>query len=92
MAKESITLGLAISLSGRYAPQGQQCLEGLECYARDVNATGGISLKETGKRLPVELRTYDDESNEDRVRELAEKLSYTALKLIEASANESPNI
>ncbi len=74
MAKESITLGLAISLSGRYAPQGQQCLEGLECYARDVNATGGISLKETGKRLPVELRTYDDESNEDRVRELAEKL------------------
>lgn len=74
MAKESITLGMAISLSGRYALQGRQCLEGLECYARDVNAGGGIFLREAGRQLPVELKTYDDESNEDRVREWAEKL------------------
>jgi branched-chain amino acid transport system substrate-binding protein len=74
MAKEAITLGMAISLSGRYALQGRQCLEGLECYGRDTNAAGGIFLKEAGKQLPVELKTYDDESNEDKVRELAEKL------------------
>lgn len=74
MAKKSITFGMAVSLSGRHALQGRQCLEGLECYVRDVNAAGGIFLKEVGKRLPVELRPHDDESNEDRVRELAEKL------------------
>ncbi len=74
MAKETITLGMAVSLSGRYALQGQQCLGGLECYARDVNAAGGILLKEIGKRLPVKLITYDDESNEDRVREQAQRL------------------
>lgn len=74
MAKKSITFGMAVSLSGRHALQGRQCLEGLECYVRDVNAAGGIFLKEVGKQLPVELRPHDDESNEDRVRELAEKL------------------
>ena len=41
MAQDSITLGIAISLSGQYALLGRQVLEGLECYVRDVNADGG---------------------------------------------------
>ncbi|MGH7964463.1 MAG: amino acid ABC transporter substrate-binding protein [Candidatus Binatia bacterium] len=74
MTKDSITLGIAISLSGRYALLGRQVLEGLECYVRDVNTAGGILLKSAGKKLPVSLVVEDDESDEGRVRSLVEKL------------------
>ncbi len=74
MTHNTITLGMAISLSGRYALQGRQCLEGLECYVRDANAAGGIFLKEAGRKLPLELKFFDDESSEERVREWTAKL------------------
>jgi branched-chain amino acid transport system substrate-binding protein len=74
MPKTSITLGIAVSLSGRYALLGRQVLEGLECYVRDVNASGGVLLKNDGKRLPVALVVEDDESNESKIRNLIEKL------------------
>src|SRR5262249_5760571 len=74
MAKQSITLGIAISLSGRYALVGRQALIGLEFYVRDVNAAGGVSLKSEGKQLPVVLLVEDDESDESKIRNLVEKL------------------
>lgn len=74
MTTQSITLGIAISLSGRYALLGRQVLEGLECYVRDVNSAGGIMLTSVGKKLPVSLVVEDDESDEGRVRSLVEKL------------------
>ena len=46
MPKQSVTLGIAVSLSGRYALLGRQVLEGLECYVRDVNVAGGHLPKE----------------------------------------------
>lgn len=74
MTKQSITLGMAVSLSGRYALLGRQVLEGLECYVRDVNAAGGIHVKSAGKKLPVSLMVEDDESDENKIRGLVEKL------------------
>lgn len=74
MAKQSITLGIAISLSGRYALLGRQALEGLECYVRDINTAGGIFLKSEGQKLPVSLVVEDDESDESKIRGLVEKL------------------
>ncbi len=74
MAKQSITIGMAVSLSGRYALLGRQALEGLECYVRDVNAAGGIFLKSEGRKLPVSLAIEDDESDEGKIRSLVEKL------------------
>jgi branched-chain amino acid transport system substrate-binding protein len=74
MTKQSITLGMAVSLSGRYAVLGRQALEGLECYMRDVNAAGGVMLKSEGKKLPVSLVVEDDESDENKIRALVEKL------------------
>ncbi len=63
MAQDTITLGIAISLSGRYALLGRQVLEGLECYIRDVNTAGGIPLSGENRKLPVTLRVEDDESD-----------------------------
>ena len=74
MTKQSITLGVAVSLSGRYALLGRQVLEGLECYVRDVNAAGGVTLKSEGKQLPVSLVVANDESDENKIRMLVEKL------------------
>lgn len=74
MAKQSVTIGLAISLSGRYALLGRQALEGLECYVRDVNAAGGLLLKSEGRAVPVSLVVEDDESDESKIRSLVEKL------------------
>ncbi len=74
MARTHITLGIAVSLSGRYALLGRQVLEGLECYVRDANASGGILLKNEGERRLVSLVVEDDESDESKIRGLVEKL------------------
>ena len=74
MIPDAITLGIAISLSGRYALLGRQVLEGLECYIRDVNAAGGIRLQAEHRPLPVSLIVEDDESDETKVRGLTEQL------------------
>ena len=55
MSARTIRIGIAVSLSGRYSEQGRQCLEGVRCYVRDVNAANGIFLHEAGCRVPVEL-------------------------------------
>jgi branched-chain amino acid transport system substrate-binding protein len=74
MSKQTITLGIAVSLTGRYALLGRQVLEGLECYVRDVNAVGGLLLKSENNKLPVVLVVEDDESDETKIRGLVEKL------------------
>lgn len=74
MSARVLRMGIAISLSGRYALLGRQALEGLECYVRDVNAAGGVVLKSAGERLPVTLVVEDDESDEGKIRGLIEKL------------------
>jgi branched-chain amino acid transport system substrate-binding protein len=74
MSQHTLTFGIAVSLSGPYALLGRQVLEGLECYVRDVNAAGGIMLQQEGKSLPVSLVVEDDNSDENKVRSLVEKL------------------
>src|SRR5215813_4741487 len=74
MSTQNITLGIAVSLTGRYALLGRQVLEGLECYIRDVNAAGGILLQSEEKKLPVALVVEDDASDETKIRGLIEKL------------------
>ncbi len=74
MARDTITLGMPISLSGRYAMLGRQVLEGLQCYVRDVNAAGGIYLSRSNRSLPVALIARDDEGRLDKTRDLVERL------------------
>ena len=74
MSVKTIRIGIAVSLSGRYAEQGRQCLEGVRCYVRDVNRANGIFLREAGCRVPVELSVYDDESRVGKLRTLTDRL------------------
>jgi branched-chain amino acid transport system substrate-binding protein len=74
VSAKTIRIGIAVSLSGRYAEQGRQCLEGVRCYVRDANGANGIFLREAGCAVPVELRIYDDESRVGKLRTLTDKL------------------
>jgi branched-chain amino acid transport system substrate-binding protein len=58
----TITAGAALSLSGRFAVQGEQARRGLVLWAEHVNNQGGLALGPGAARRPVELRVYDDGS------------------------------
>ncbi|MCC6174965.1 MAG: amino acid ABC transporter substrate-binding protein [Chloroflexi bacterium] len=65
MAKTAMTVGAALSLTGRFAVQGEQARRGLALWAEAVNAAGGLTGLIPGDRLaktPVRLIVRDDTS------------------------------
>jgi branched-chain amino acid transport system substrate-binding protein len=74
-AKDKIVIGQAVSLSG---PLGGDytfsCAPYYDLWIKDVNAGGGIYVNEYGKKLPVELKVYDDKSDIGTMTRLLEKL------------------
>jgi branched-chain amino acid transport system substrate-binding protein len=75
LAKDKIVIGQAISLSGPVA-QGVAIAGGriYTMWVEEVNKSGGIYVKEYGKKLPVELKRYDDKSDIGTMTNLLEKL------------------
>jgi branched-chain amino acid transport system substrate-binding protein len=74
-AKDKIVIGQAIALSGPLA--GGVAISGgkiYELWVDEVNKQGGIYVKEYGKKLPVELKRYDDKSDIGTMTNLIEKL------------------
>jgi len=73
--KDKIVIGQAIALSGPLA--GGVDISGgkiYELWVEEVNKNGGIYVKEYGKKLPVELKRYDDKSDIGTMTNLLEKL------------------
>jgi branched-chain amino acid transport system substrate-binding protein len=60
---ESIKVSSVLSLTGVMAASGSQLKAGYEIFAEQINASGGIYVKEYDKKLPLELRVLDDESD-----------------------------
>jgi branched-chain amino acid transport system substrate-binding protein len=74
-SKDKIRIGQAIALSGPYAPGAAMTqIPNYDMWIEEVNAKGGIFVKEYGKRLPVELIRYDDKSEVGTDVKLVEKL------------------
>lgn len=70
---ETIKIGGPISLSGKYAKEGQQTIWGVQAVVKWVNEVyGGVSLG--GKKIPLEYIYYDDESKKENVTSLLERL------------------
>ncbi len=67
-AADPIKLGASLSLTGRFSDSAKYVQEGYLVWAEGVNAKGGI------KGRPVQVVIYDDESNPDTGRVLAERL------------------
>src|SRR5258708_121648 len=59
--KTEVAVGLSISLTGRFRPQGQQALQGIRLWQSYINAQGGIAVR-NGEKRSVRLNWYDDRS------------------------------
>jgi branched-chain amino acid transport system substrate-binding protein len=74
-APKSIKVGYAISLSGFNAPgAGLTTLPNYRLWVDDVNKAGGIMLKKFGKKVPIEVTEIDDNSKNEDLPRLTEKL------------------
>jgi branched-chain amino acid transport system substrate-binding protein len=80
----AIRIGMTQPLSGALAADGQMCLNGLQLWASNVNATGGIYVRSLGKKLPVQLIYYDDQSDTGRVAALYPTLAASGVNFLVA--------
>ena len=69
---DTITLGAALSLSGKYATAGNHAQRGYELAKKIINAAGGVKVD--GKSYKLDIKYYDDESTPARGAQLAERL------------------
>jgi branched-chain amino acid transport system substrate-binding protein len=67
-AADPIKLGASLSLTGRFSDSAKYTQEGYLLWLEQTNAAGGINGR------PVALTIYDDESNPDTGRVLAQRL------------------
>ncbi len=63
-ADETVTLGAAVSLTGKYAQNGANTKNGYDLAVRRINDKGGIKIG--GRPYRLEIRYYDDESTPAR--------------------------
>ena len=72
--RSEIVIGTHLPLTGVLAGVGQEQKWSYEEAVKDVNATGGIFVREYGKKLPVRLIIEDDESNVSQSVRAVERL------------------
>ena len=73
--KDKIVIGQAVALSGVFGGDYTfACAPYYDLWIKDVNAAGGIFVKEYGKKLPIELKRYDDKSDVGTMTRLLERL------------------
>jgi len=69
---DTIVLGSAISLTGKYSTNGIHAQNGYEFAVKKINDAGGITVD--GKAYKFKVVYYDDESTPARGAQLAERL------------------
>lgn len=74
-SKDKIVIGMSRPLSGPMAQIGDSAFRPIyELFVKEVNAEGGLFIKEFNKKLPLELKIYDDKSDPGTMTRLTEKL------------------
>ncbi|MDC1383187.1 amino acid ABC transporter substrate-binding protein [Candidatus Puniceispirillum sp.] len=69
---DTIILGSAISLSGKYSTNGLHTQRGYDFAVDRINEKGGVKVG--GKSYKLKVKYYDDESTPARATQLAERL------------------
>ncbi len=69
---DTIILGSAISLTGKYSTNGIHAQRGYEFAVKKINDAGGVTVG--GKSYKLKVTYYDDESTPARGAQLAERL------------------
>ena len=70
--KDTIVLGAAVSLTGKYSTNGKHTQNGYNLAVERINGMGGVNVD--GKSYKFDIIYYDDESNSGRAAQLAERL------------------
>lgn len=71
-ADDTITLGAAVSLTGKYSTNGKHTKNGYDLGVKVINDNGGVVVN--GKHYKIAIKYYDDESTPARGAQLAERL------------------
>lgn len=71
-AQDVVRIGAPLALTGGLADEGKKQQVAYDMWLKRVNAAGGIAVG--GKKLKVELITYDYQSDEKRAQQIAERL------------------
>ena len=71
-ADDTITLGSAISITGKYSQEGKNASDGYNLTVKMINQRGGIKIN--GKAYKLVIKYYDDESTPARTAQLLERL------------------
>ena len=69
---DTVTLGAAISMTGKYSTNGKNTLDGYNLAVERINEMGGIKVG--GKTYMLKIAHYDDESTSARGAQLIERL------------------
>eukprot|EP00657_Telonema_sp_P-1_P009822 TRINITY_DN4053_c0_g1_i1.p1 TRINITY_DN4053_c0_g1~~TRINITY_DN4053_c0_g1_i1.p1 ORF type:complete len:142 (-),score=49.03 TRINITY_DN4053_c0_g1_i1:77-502(-) len=69
---DTITLGAAMSLTGKYSTNGIDTQNGYQLALDMINKAGGVTVG--GKSYKMKIAYYDDESTPARGAQLAERL------------------
>jgi len=72
--RTEIRVGTINSLTGVNAMTGKEHLWAYKLAIEDINAKGGVYVKEYGKKLPIRLIVADDKSTEDQAAAAMERL------------------
>jgi len=74
-APSAIKIGATLAVTGAFSPEwGPTFLQFMREWEKIVNEDGGVFVGDVGRKLPIQLIIYDDESNFDKSVELYEKL------------------
>ncbi|MFD1702587.1 amino acid ABC transporter substrate-binding protein [Methylopila henanensis] len=71
-AQDTLVIGAPLPLTGALAPEGAKLRQGYDLWLERVNAAGGVAAGD--KKLKVEIKFYDYQSNTPKAVQLAEKL------------------
>lgn len=72
LAQDVIRIGAPLALTGGLADEGKKQQVAYDMWLKRVNAAGGINVG--GKKMKVELLSYDYQSDEKRAQQIAERL------------------
>ena len=73
-APQSIKLGAVISLTGPMTAGGKWVTQGYNIAVKHMNETGGVLIKEFGRKIPLEIVYLDNESDPKQVATRMERL------------------
>ncbi|MDP7100451.1 MAG: ABC transporter substrate-binding protein, partial [Rhodospirillales bacterium] len=73
-APKEVVIGASIPKNGVLAAFGSYAGWGYKTAVAETNAKGGVMLKKYGKRVPIKLVVYDDESRPELATKNIERL------------------